>query len=131
MTLNKTDIAEKISAETGITKSGSARLLDLLFDTIKDSLAKGESVKIPGLGQFSLNDKSSRQGRNPQTGEPMMITERRVVMFKASNILKEDVTERYAHRMLEDGSEDKNIPADGGNLRAVSWFELQNSEDDN
>ena len=69
-------------------------MVDLLFDTMKDTLGHGEKIKISGFGNFVLRDKRQRQGRNPQTGDPMMITERRVLNFKASNILKQGLNPR-------------------------------------
>src|SRR3989338_10471343 len=122
MSLTKADIVESIYKEAGISKTESAKLVELIFETIKQTLAKGEIVKIPGLGSFSISDKSSRIGRNPQTGEAMEITERRVLTFKTSNILKEDITNRYAHRIDDEGKEDLTIPAKAGELRALNNF---------
>lgn len=130
MGLSKVDIVERIYKEAGFTKKDASQLVDLLFATIKTTLAKGESVKIAGFGNFSLTNKTSRMGRNPQTGEPLEITPRRVLTFKASLTLKEDITERYAHRINDDGSEDQTIPAKPKILRAANLF-AQNTEEEN
>jgi integration host factor subunit alpha len=63
--------------------------VDLVFETMKETLGRGEKIKISGFGNFVLRDKRQRQGRNPQTGEPITITERRVLNFKASQLLKQ------------------------------------------
>ena len=129
MSVTKTDIINSVYREVGLSKPESAKIVDLVFETIKETLAKGESITISGLGTFSLIDKSSRMGRNPQTGDAMEITERRVLMFKVSTILKEDITNRYAHRIDENGNENEAIPVEPGVLRAASWF-TQNEDDD-
>lgn len=129
MSVSKVDIVERIYREAGLTKKDASQLVDLLFESIKKTLAKGESVKITGFGTFLVSDKSSRMGRNPQTGEPMQITERRVSTFKASNTLKEDITARYAHRIDDEGNEDKAIEAKPGILRAMSLFTQGQDED--
>lgn len=72
----------------GFSKKESADLVDLVFETMKETLGRGEKIKISGFGNFVLRDKRPRQGRNPQTGTPIMITERRVLSFKASQLLK-------------------------------------------
>lgn len=129
MSITKADIVERIYKEAGLSKKDAASLVDLVFDTIKSTLSKGESVKIAGFGSFSIKDKTSRMGRNPQTGEAMEITERRVVTYKSSNTLKEDITARYAHRIDENGNEDKTVEAKPGSLRVSSSF-IEKEQDD-
>lgn len=121
MSVTKIDIVERIYREAGLTKKDASEFVDLVFEAMKHTLAKGEAIKIPGLGTFSVNDKSRRMGRNPQTGEALEIAERRVLTFKSSNNLKEDITARYAHRMDDNGNEDKTIPVNpSGVLRTLS-----------
>ena len=129
MSMTKADIVERIYKEAGFSKKEAADLVDLVFKVIKETLAKGEKVKISGFGNFSIRDKATRVGRNPQTGEAMDITARRVLTFKPSLVLKEDVTDRYAHRIDEQGNENAAIPAKAGVPRALSSF-LQNKDDD-
>lgn len=72
----------------GFSKKEATAAVDAVFDLVKETLGRGESVKISGFGKFTLRDKRQRTGRNPQTGEPMPIRERRVLTFRVSEILK-------------------------------------------
>ena len=85
-------------------------------------MSKGEKVKISGFGNFSIRDKATRVGRNPQTGDAMEISARRVLSFKPSQVMKEDVTSRYAHRLDNDGKEDTSVPPRDGSNKALSSF---------
>ena len=90
--MTKADIANLIYNRIGgFSKKESVELVDLVFETMKETLGRGEKIKISGFGNFLLRDKRQRQGRNPQTGEPIMITERRVLSFKPSQLLKSDL----------------------------------------
>lgn len=122
MSLTKADIVERVYKEAGFSKKEAADLVDLIFKVIKDTLARGEKVKISGFGNFSIRDKSTRVGRNPQTGEAMEISARRVLTFKPSQVLKEDVTNRFGHRLSEDGKEDTSKPIADGIPKALSSF---------
>ncbi len=95
MALTKADFAENLYEELGLNKREAKEIVELFFEEIKDSLAKGEQVKLSGFGKFELRDKSSRPGRNPKTGEEIPITARRVVTFKSGQKLKARV-ETYA-----------------------------------
>jgi integration host factor subunit alpha len=128
MSLTKADIVERVYKEAGFSKKEAADLVDLVFKVIKDTLSKGEKVKISGFGNFSIRDKATRVGRNPQTGEAMDISARRVLTFKPSQVLKEDVTMRYAHRLDEKGNENKSLPPKEGSARALSSF-MSNAEE--
>ena len=128
MSLTKADIVERVYKEAGFSKKEASDLVDMVFHIIKETLAKGEKVKISGFGNFSIRDKATRIGRNPQTGEAMEISARRVLTFKPSQVLKEDVTARYAHRLADDGGEDKEQPAREGSSRALSSF-MSNTEE--
>ncbi len=129
MSITKADIVERVYKEAGFSKKEASDLVDLIFKVIKETLSRGEKVKISGFGNFSIRDKSTRMGRNPQTGEAMPISARRVLTFKPSQILRDDITERYKHRIDKDGKEDKSIPAKEGKPRALSSF-LNNEDDD-
>lgn len=120
MSVTKADIVEKLHEDLGLSKKEAADTVDLLFKVIKQTLSRGEKVKISGFGNFSIRDKSTRMGRNPQTGENMSIAARRVLTFKPSQILKEDITNRYAHRINDKGAEDKSIAPKDGVPRALS-----------
>ena len=91
MTLTKSDIVEDLNNEIGLNKREAKELVDSLFDNIKNKLEKGEEVKLSGVGNFQLKNKSPRPGRNPRTGEDVEITARKVVTFKSGQKLKEAV----------------------------------------
>ncbi len=91
MTLTKVDIVEQVAAKCGFSKLEASELIENVFDMIKDALEGGSNVKISGFGNFVLRDKRSRMGRNPQTGDSMEITARRVMSFKVSQVLKEAI----------------------------------------
>ncbi len=95
MALTKADFSEKLFEEVGLNKREAKEIVDLFFEGIKSSLAKGEQVKLSGFGKFELRDKNSRPGRNPKTGEEIPITPRRVVTFRSGQKLKSRV-ELYA-----------------------------------
>ena len=87
--MTKADIVQAIYEKLGgFSKKEAADLVELVFDSMKETLGRGERIKVSGFGNFVLRDKRPRQGRNPKTGEPMIITGRRVLSFKPSNILK-------------------------------------------
>ena len=87
--MTKADIVHAVYNRLGgFSKKEAADLVDLVFETMKETLGRGEKIKISGFGNFVLRDKRQRQGRNPQTGDPILITERRVLSFKASQLLK-------------------------------------------
>lgn len=95
--MTKADIVQTVYARLGgFSKKESADLVDLVFETMKETLGCGEKIKISGFGNFVLRDKRQRQGRNPQTGDPIVITERRVLNFKASQLLKQALNEERA-----------------------------------
>ena len=86
--MTKADLVEIIFEKVGLSKKEAQDIIEIIFDTVKDAFVAGESVKIPGFGTFNVRQKSARRGRNPQTGDELEITPRRVLTFKASNQLK-------------------------------------------
>src|SRR5579864_3835290 len=93
--MTKADIVQVIYGNVGgFSKKEAADLVELIFETMKETLARGEKIKISGFGNFVLRDKRRRQGRNPQTGKPIVITERRVLGFKPSQILRKGLNPR-------------------------------------
>jgi len=89
--MTKADIVESIFEKVGFSKKDVTEVVEFVFETIKDSLEKGDNVKISGFGNFVIRQKRARRGRNPQTGEALTITERKVLTFKPSHILKDAV----------------------------------------
>ena len=91
MALTKNDIVERLQAELGFTKSQSIQVTECLIEQIKVSLESGDDVLVSGFGKFCVKKKSERKGRNPATGEEIMIEPRRVVTFKWSGSLRKRV----------------------------------------
>ena len=87
-TLTKAHIADLVYNRLGINKREARDLVDLFFEEVREELIAGNDVKLTGFGVFNVNTKSARPGRNPRTGEPAMISARKVVTFHASNKLK-------------------------------------------
>jgi integration host factor subunit alpha len=86
--MTKAEIVEQIYEKIGFSKKESADIVELVFDTMKETLSKGEKIKISGFGNFVVRQKRSRTGRNPQTGEAIEITARKVLTFRPSHVLK-------------------------------------------
>ena len=91
MTLTKAHIAKIIHNRLGFSNVRSARLVDSLLETIKGSLENGEDVLITGFGKFCVKEKRRRRGRNPQTGEDLILDARRVVTFRCSGVLRDKI----------------------------------------
>ena len=87
-TWTRNDIIEAISDNVGLSLSDSSKIIEEIFEFILNELEKGDDVKISSFGTFSVRYKKSRIGRNPKTGIEVPITERNVVTFSSSNILK-------------------------------------------
>lgn len=85
MALTKADMVKSIHDQLGLPKNKSEDLFESVLEIIKQSLVNGEEVKISGFGKFYIIDKKARNGRNPQTGEHMIIEPRRIVSFKYSS----------------------------------------------
>jgi integration host factor subunit alpha len=86
--MTKADIIEQIYEKVGFSKKESAEIVELVFDTMKETLERGEKIKISGFGNFVVRNKRPRIGRNPQTGEEIEITARKVLTFRPSQVLK-------------------------------------------
>ena len=86
--MTKADLVEAVHTKVGFSKKESADIVEMVFDTMKESLEHGEKIKVSGFGNFEIRDKRSRVGRNPQTGEVIEISARRVLTFKPSQVLK-------------------------------------------
>ena len=96
-TMTKADIVEKVYQKIGFSKKEASELVELVFSSLKDVLQRGDKVKISGFGNFVVRGKNERVGRNPQTGEQIKISARRVLTFRPSQVLKamlngEDIT---------------------------------------
>ena len=90
-TVTRAQLAESVYKEVGLSRSESANLVDSLLDEIAESLLRDGSVKISSFGTFAVRQKGQRVGRNPKTGEEVPILPRRVLVFRASQVLKERI----------------------------------------
>ncbi len=102
-TMTKADIVEKVYSKIGFSKKEASELVEMVFNSLKGQLKDGEKVKISGFGNFVVRGKKERVGRNPQTGEQIKISARRVLTFRPSQVLKAMLNgEDYAHLKDED-----------------------------
>jgi integration host factor subunit alpha len=90
MALTKNDIVNKVH-ELGLTKKNATEVIESLLEVIKGSLAQGEDVLVSGFGKFCVKEKLPRRGRNPATGEDLLLRERKVVTFKCSGKLRDKI----------------------------------------
>lgn len=86
--MTKADLVESVYLKTGFSKKESADIVEMVFDLMKETLQNGEKIKIAGFGNFVVKDKATRRGRNPQTGDEIKISSRRILTFKPSQVLK-------------------------------------------
>jgi integration host factor subunit alpha len=91
MTLTKAQIEESVRNQTGFSKNKSSEIVETLLEIIKNTLASGEDVLVSGFGKFCVMEKKERKGRNPATGEDLMLDPRKVVSFKCSGKLRDRV----------------------------------------
>lgn len=90
-TVTRADLSEALHEEVGLSRQECAGLVERVLDLIVDTLERGETVKLSGFGVFQVRAKNARMGRNPKTGEPAAIVPRRVISFRASQIMKAKV----------------------------------------
>lgn len=90
-TLTRADLADAVNRKLGFSRAESLDLVESILEHMCGALATGENVKISGFGTFLLRDKAERIGRNPKTGVEVPITQRRVLTFRASQMLKEQI----------------------------------------
>lgn len=91
MAMTKADIVEALYEKIGFSKKEAADIVELVFDTLKGTLSQGQKIKISGFGNFVVREKRSRVGRNPQTGQSIEISARRVLTFRPSQVLRAEV----------------------------------------
>ena len=87
-TITRADLSESVFQEVGLSRNESSDLVETILSEAVEALARGESVKISSFGSFTVRDKGQRVGRNPKTGQEVPILPRRVLVFRASNVLK-------------------------------------------
>ncbi|HBG47599.1 MAG TPA: integration host factor subunit alpha [Deltaproteobacteria bacterium] len=92
--MTKADIVEIVFEKVGFSKKDVSAVIEEIFETVKTTLESGEKVKISGFGNFTIRQKRARRGRNPQTGSEITIDQRRVMTFKASQLLKKAINQQ-------------------------------------
>jgi len=90
-TITRAQLAEAVYSEVGLSRNDSAQLVDVILDEISQALIKDEMVKLSSFGSFQVRAKGKRIGRNPKTGEEVPIMPRRVLVFRASHVLKDKI----------------------------------------
>jgi len=90
-TLTRADLTESVYEEVGLSRNESADLVERVLDEISDCLVDGENVKISSFGSFLVRQKNGRMGRNPKTGEEVPIDPRRVLVFRPSQVMKDEI----------------------------------------
>src|SRR5580698_10846718 len=95
-TLTRADLSEAVHEDVGLTRQDSASLVERTLDLIAEALERGATVKLSGFGVFQVRAKRARMGRNPKTGEPASIEPRRVIGFRASQVMKARVDKALA-----------------------------------
>lgn len=94
-TVTRADLAEAVYRNVGLSRTESAQLVEMVIDEICDAIVRGETVKLSSFATFQVRSKKERIGRNPKTGEEVPILPRRVMTFKASNVLKGRILESH------------------------------------
>jgi integration host factor subunit alpha len=117
--MTKADIVEALYEKVGFSKKEAADLVELVFDTIKQTLSQGQKIKVSGFGNFVVREKRSRIGRNPQTGESIEITARRVLTFRPSQVLRAEVNASLEGK-----------PIDASARRAAAEADEEEDDDD-
>jgi integration host factor subunit alpha len=118
--MTKAEIVEQIYERVGFSKKEAAELVEKVFDIMKETLAEGEKVKISGFGNFVVREKNARKGRNPQTGQEILLEARRVLTFKPSLVLK-NILNGEEDSEAEGAARDAS--SDGSGVESVSATE--------
>ena len=108
--LTRVELCDAVYRKVGLSRSGSSALVEFVLKEISDSVARGETVKLSSFGNFTVRQKGKRMGRNPKTGVEVPISSRRVVVFKASAIMKQQINGDRSFQ--EKSSKGRPIPVD-------------------
>lgn len=95
-TVTRAQLAEAVYQEVGLSRNDSSQLVDVILEEVSQSLIKGDVVKLSSFGSFQVRNKAQRMGRNPKTGEEVPILPRRVLVFRASHVLKDKINRALA-----------------------------------
>lgn len=99
-TLTRAELAEAVYRKVGLSRTESAQLVEMVLQEVCDAVVRGETVKLSSFATFQVRSKNERVGRNPKTGEEVPILPRRVMTFKASNVLKERILKAHQARRI-------------------------------
>lgn len=113
--MTKAEIIESVYEKLGFSKKEASELVEMVFDAMKETLAQGQKIKISGFGNFVVRQKRSRIGRNPQTGETIEITARKVLTFRPSQVL----------RMALNPERQKGVPVGTGPDKKPEWQKFE------
>jgi integration host factor subunit alpha len=109
-TVTRVELCDAVYRTIGLSRSESSTLVELVLKEISDSVTRGETVKLSSFGTFNVRQKGKRMGRNPKTGAEVPISPRRVVAFKASAIMKQQIND--GRPVVKQSSRDQSRPAD-------------------
>ncbi len=96
--MNKTELTNAVSEKAEISKKDAGKAVDAVFDAIKEAVSSGDDVQVVGFGTFTVAERAAREGRNPQTGEPMKIEASKAPKFKPGKAFKEAVNAKPAKK---------------------------------
>ena len=96
-TVTRAELSEAVYQEVGLSRNESSELVETVLEEISQALIRGDVVKLSSFGSFSVREKGQRVGRNPKTGEEVPILPRRVLVFRASHVLKNRINEQLSH----------------------------------
>lgn len=99
-TVTRADLAEAVYRKVGLSRTESAQIVEMVLREVCDAVVRGETVKLSSFATFQVREKNERIGRNPKTGEEVPISPRRVMTFKASNVLKDRILRAHKTRKL-------------------------------
>jgi len=116
--MTKAELVEDVARAAELTKKDAERLVEIVFESIIDTLNQGEKIELRGFGSFRVRERGARRGRNPKTGDPVDIPAKRVPYFKPGKELKELINEEVAASSsptpISSTSSDSGSPSEGG-----------------
>lgn len=112
-TVTRADLSEAVYQEVGLSRNDSAALVETILNEMVESLTRGETVKISSFGSFSVRQKGQRIGRNPKTGEEVPILPRKVLVFRASHVLKNKINRALSKAAAKPAATPAPAPAAG------------------
>jgi len=112
-TVTRADLSEAVYQEVGLSRNDSAALVETILNEMVESLTRGETVKISSFGSFSVRQKGQRIGRNPKTGEEVPILPRKVLVFRASHVLKNKINRALSKAAAKPAAAPAQAPSTG------------------